>query len=316
MNPQQLLSDMAEFMETFHPFRSEAAKQTYLAFYEEKARRWPVASETRMVNTSFGDTFVWIQGPVDGPKLVLMPGDSENSLSWMPLIEALSAEHRTYVLDHIYDNGRSVYTKAPQGPSDLVQWLDELFATLELERLSLVGYSYGGWQAALYALSHPHRLEKLVLIAPSATVLPPPIGLLIRAFAYYFIPLRFVTKKYLYWWGPDAVRNVQTRSRIDEMIEELMLARKCFKRRKFVPPTVLTDRDWQALSAPTLFLVGENELNYSATKAVDRLAAVAPTVTTSIAANADHYVAMVKPKWVTDQVLKFLNGSESPLLLG
>ena len=145
-------------------------------------------------------------------------------------------------------------------------------------------------------LRHPRRLEKLVLLAPSATVLPPPIGLLVRAIAYYFIPLRFVTRNYLYWWGADAVRDIQTRSRIDEMIEELMLARRCFKRRKFVPPTVLTDRDWQKLNIPALFLVGENELNYSATKAVQRLAAVAPTVNTSVAANADHYLIVAKPR--------------------
>ncbi len=260
-----------------------------------------------MVGTSFGDTCVRIQGPIDGPKLVLLPGDSENSLSWMPAIEALSAEHRTYVLDHIYDNGRSIYTKEPRSANDFVQWLEELFVALELEHLRLVGYSYGGWQVALYALAHPHRLEKLVLIAPSATVLPPSIGLLIRALAYYFIPLRFVTKTYLYWYGPDAVQNIQNRSRIDEMIEELMLARKCFKRRKFIPPTVLTDRDWQELKTPTLFLVGEDELTYSGTKAVERLAAVAPTVNALIAAEADHYLTIVKPKWVTDQVLKFLN---------
>ena len=295
-------------MEAHHPFRSEAAKQTYLAFYDEMARRWPVASETHMVGTSFGDTFVRIQGPIDGPKLVLLPGDSEHSLSWMPAIEALSAQHRTYVLDHIYDNGRSVYTKEPQSPNDLMQWLDELFVALELEHFHLVGYSYGGWQAARYALAHPHRLEKLVLIAPSATVLSPPIGLLIRAFAYYFIPLRFITRNYLYWYGPDAVRNTQARSRIDEMIEELMLTRKCFKRRKFVPPTVLTDRDWQDLNVPTLFLVGENERTYSASQAVQRLAAVAPTVNASVAVKADHYVTVTKPKWVTGQILKFLNG--------
>ena len=294
-------------MEAFHPFRSAAAKQTYLAFYDDMARRWPVASETHMIGTSFGDTFVRIQGPIDAPKLVLLPGDSENSLSWMPVIEALSAQHRTYALDHIYDNGRSIYTKEPQSPTDLVQWLDELFVALELERLRLVGYSNGGWQAALYALAHPHRLEKLVLLAPSGTVLPPPVGLLIRAMAYYFVPLRYITKTYLYWYGPDAVRNIQTRSRIDEMIEELMLARKCFKRRTFVPPTVLADRDWQGLKVPTLFLVGENELTYSATKAVERLAAVAPTVKTSVAAHADHYLTIVNPKWVTDHVLTFLD---------
>ncbi len=293
-------------MEAHHPFRSEAAKQTYLAFYDEKARRWPVESKNKLVGTTFGDTFVRVQGPVDGPRLLLIPGDSENSLSWIPVIDALSAEHRSYVVDHIYDNGRSIYTKDIQCPQDLVQWLDELIVALELTHLSLIGYSYGGWQAALYALAHPNRIEKLVLLAPSATVLPPSIGLLIRALLYYFIPLHTVTKSYLYWWGPDAARDFQARLLVDEMIEELELTRKCFKRRTFISPTVLTDQNWQDLDVPTLFLVGENELNYSASKAVQRLASVAPSVEASVAAGADHYLTIVKPKWVTDTMLKFL----------
>lgn len=73
-----------------------------------------------------------------------------------------------------------------------------------------------------------------------------------------------------------------------------------------VSPTVLTDQNWHDLDVPTLFLVGENELNYSASKAVQRLASVAPSVEASVAAGADHYLTIVKPKWVTDTMLKFL----------
>jgi len=55
------------------------------------------------VDTSLGQTFVRVQGPATDPPLVLLPGDSENSLVWIPVIEAPSADHRTYALDHIAD---------------------------------------------------------------------------------------------------------------------------------------------------------------------------------------------------------------------
>lgn len=73
----------------YHPFRSAAAKDEYLAYYDEQARRWPVASESQLVGTSFGQTFVRVSGPEERPPLVLLPGDSENSLAWIPVIEAL-----------------------------------------------------------------------------------------------------------------------------------------------------------------------------------------------------------------------------------
>jgi pimeloyl-ACP methyl ester carboxylesterase len=94
------------------------------------------------------------------------------------------------------------------------------------------------------------------------------------------------------------------------MVDEQLLARRCFKRRKFVPPTVVSDQQWQSLSVPTLFLVGENEVTYSSHAAVRRLSRVAPSVTCAIAAEADHHLSLVEPAWTSRQVLAFLG--ESP----
>lgn len=297
-------------IESYHPFRSEKAMDKYLAFYDEVAKRWPIVSEEKMVQTSFGQTFMRVSGPAHRPPLVLLPGDSENSLAWVHVIAALSKEYRTFALDHVFDMGRSIYTRPMEKPSDFVQWLDELFTELKLDTLNLMAHSYGGWQASLYALTHPQRLNKLVLLAPVATVLGPSPGLLMRAILYYFIPLRFVNKRYLYWYAPDSVRKEETRKVIDELVDEQVLGRSCFKGRKFVPPTVLTDDEWRQLQVPTLFLVGENEVTYSAHEAIRRLAAVAPNVKTALTPDADHHLALVKPDWISNEALTFLNKQE------
>jgi len=293
--------------ETYHPFKSQKAKETYLAYYDEHARRWPIASESKMVETSFGQTLVRISGPEDGPPLVLLPGDSENSLAWIPQIEVLSADYRTYAVDNIFDWGRSIYKRPMKKPSDYVQWLDELFTTLELDNINLLGFSYGGWQASLYALSYPQRLNKLILLAPAATVLPGRLELMVRGIIYYFIPTRFIVQNYLYWYNADSVRkDEKSREVIDNMVNEALLSFKCFKRRGFVAPTVLTNEDWQKIEVPTLFLVGENEVTYSAQKAVRHLNKVAPKVKTVITPDAGHDLAIVKTEWVNNEVLKFL----------
>ena len=292
--------------ESYHPFRSKKAKETYLTYYDEYAKRWPIASENKLVKTSFGQTFIRVSGPKDGPSLVLLPGDSENSLAWTPQIAALSVDYRTYALDHIFDNGRSIYTRPMKKPSDFVQWLDELFTALKLDNINLMGFSYGGWQASLYALSFPQRLNKLILIA-SVGVLPARLEVLVRGMIYYFIPTRFIVRRYLYWYNADSVRKDESsREAIDNMVNEALLSFKCFKRRSFVLPTVLTDQDWQSLKVPTLFLVGDNEVTYSAQKAIRHLNKVAPKVKTEITPDAGHDLVIVKTDWVNNEVLKFL----------
>ena len=219
----------------------------------------------------------------------------------------LSQKHRTFALDHVYDNGRSIYTREMRNPDDFVIWLDDLFSALGLNQLHLMAHSYGAWQASLYALAYPGRLQKLVLLAPTATILPPRLGLLVRAIIYYFLPLRLVTKRYHYWYAPNAIGKDQTRARIDEMIEEDLLARRCFKKRKFVSPTVLSDDDWRNLQVPTLILIGDGERTYSAQRAVHRLQDGAPRVKSKIAPDTDHHISLVSPKWTVDAVLDFLN---------
>ncbi len=68
---------------------------------------------------------------------------------------------------------------------------------------------------------------------------------------------------------------------------------------------MLSDEDWHRLAVPTLFLVGRNEVSYSAERAVRRLAAVAPHVETAIT-DGDHHLTIVQPDWVTQRVLGFL----------
>ncbi len=290
----------------YHPFRSSEAKQKYLQFYDNLAESWPIQSELRVVCTAFGQTFIRIQGPVDAAPLVLLPGDTETSLSWLPVIEAFSQRFRTYAIDHVYDNGRSIYSREMSRSANFVDWLDEVFDELNLNRLNLVGFSYGGWQSTLYSLSHPGRIERLVLLAPVATILLPGWIMLARAILYHFLPFRIVARNYFYWYGPNAVKKDRARLRIDEMVEEDLLARRCFKKRKFVPPTRLTDANWSDLRVPTLFLIGENDRTYSAKRAVHRLSLVAPEVEARIAPNTDHFILLTNPDWVVRNVLGFL----------
>ena len=124
-------------MKAYHPFRSASAKEQYLKLYDRRAEKWPVVSKTRMVDTSYGKTFVRISGPAGAPPLVLLHGFGGNSLQWMPNIVALSENYRTYAVDNIYDNGRSIYPRKIEIPDDFISWLDELFTALKQGTISI-----------------------------------------------------------------------------------------------------------------------------------------------------------------------------------
>jgi len=266
-----------------------------------------VPSETRTVDTSYGQTFIRISGPVDAPPLVLLHGGSGNSLQWIPNVKALSEFFKTYAVDNIYDYGRSVYTRPIKKPDDFINWLDELFSALELrDHINLMGLSYGGWLTSLYALRFPDRLNKIVLLAPAFTVLSIRLEWIVRAIAGS-LPHRCFARSFMRWLAEDlAHKDEAGRITAEEMADEAYVAMRCFKPKRMVYPTVLTDNELQSIKVPTLYLVGENEKIYSAQKAIQRLKKVAPHIKSEIIPNAGHDLSIVQAELVNRKVLEFL----------
>lgn len=292
---------------SYHPFRSEKAREQYLKQYALREKKWPVVSETLTVNTSFGQTFARISGPNDAPPLVLLHGVSGNSLQWGFMVKALSDSFRVYAVDNIYDCGRSVYTRIINDADDYVQWLDELFSALELgDSINLMGLSFGGWLTSQYALSHSDRLNKIVLLAPAGTVLPLRGEWILRAILC-MLPHRYFVKNFTYWLVEDFVQESEANRKIaDEWVDDTYLAIRCFKQKRMVNPAVLTDAQLKNITVPTLFLVGENEKIYSPEEAVQRLDSVAPQINVEVIPDAGHDLAFVQAELVNKIVLEFL----------
>lgn len=293
--------------EPYHPFKSEKAKEIYLTFNDEHTKRWPVTSENRYVETSYGQTFVRINRLDDKPPLVLLPGDTENSLSWIPQIVDFSKQYSVYAVDNIYDNGRSIYSQPLKKPADFVAWLDELFYSLGLKNdINLLGFSYGGWITSLYAFAHPERLKKVVLISAAATIFPR-IKYLIAGMLAHFFPNYFFTKRIVYLERKCLVKQGDVgRAIADHMIKEVIIAGKCFKKRKFVSPTIIKKSNLQNLKVPVLYLIGEQEVMFSAKKVVNHLNKVAPQVKTVIIPDASHDITHSQATLVNKKILDFL----------
>jgi pimeloyl-ACP methyl ester carboxylesterase len=291
----------------YHPFRSAKAQEQYLQLYDMRAKKWPVPSETRTVDTSYGPTFVRISGPPGAPPLVLLHGGSGNSLQWIPNIEALSGVLKTYAVDNIYDYGRSVYTRPIKSPDDFTNWLDDLFSALELgSALNLMGLSYGGWLTCHYALRFPKRLDKIVLLAPVFTVLPLRLSWFLRAMVG-FLPHRAFARNFMRWLAQDLVRKDEAgRMMAEEMADEAFLAMRCFKPKLMVYPTVLKDNALHSIAVPALYLVGENEKLYSARRAIQRLNRVAPQIKAEIIPGAGHDLTIVQADMVNRKIIEFL----------
>ncbi|HEU4593549.1 MAG TPA: alpha/beta fold hydrolase [Pyrinomonadaceae bacterium] len=98
-----------------------------------------------------------------GPVVVLLHGLGGNTANWAFNVPALAQKFRVVVPDQI-GFGRSDKPFINYRVGTYVDFLDKFLSELKIERASLVGNSMGGWVAASYALKHPARVERLVLV--------------------------------------------------------------------------------------------------------------------------------------------------------
>ncbi|HME00124.1 MAG TPA: alpha/beta hydrolase [Terriglobia bacterium] len=298
--------------QSFFSFRSERAKAEYEAFCLDRAKAWPIPSETMLLDTASGQTFVRASGRITDPPLVLLPGARSGSLMWIHNIAALSAHYRTYALDTMDDVGLSVKRRDMSKPEDYVNWLDEVFTVLVPEgQLSLMGISYGGWLAGQYALRFPGRVRDVVLLAPACTVLPTSFTFVVRILLLS-IPIPGFggrVRRTLGWLFRDAIQSGGApQAEVEQVIVDLQLYDRLFALPRPPWPTVIDDKGWRGFSVPCLFLVGENEKIYSAKAAVRRLNRVAPQVKAEIIPGAGHDLTIVQADLVVRKVLGFLGG--------
>jgi pimeloyl-ACP methyl ester carboxylesterase len=102
----------------------------------------------------------------DGPILLLIHNELGSLHSWDGWVEEIGDKYRIVRMDlpgfgltgpgNISDYGRSA----------TVNFLSRFIDELGLERINLVGASYGGFTAWNYALDNPDNVERLILLAP------------------------------------------------------------------------------------------------------------------------------------------------------
>jgi pimeloyl-ACP methyl ester carboxylesterase len=106
-------------------------------------------------------------GPQNGePPVVLVHGITATHRYWSQNIEALAKRRRVIALD-LPGFGRSDKPDVDYSTGYFVQAVARLLKHKQIARATLVGNSMGGQIAMAFALQHPERLHKLVLVDPA-----------------------------------------------------------------------------------------------------------------------------------------------------
>jgi 2-hydroxy-6-oxonona-2,4-dienedioate hydrolase len=114
----------------------------------------------------------------EGPSLVLLHGSGPTALQFLPLLEQLNSV-RAIAVDRPGFGLSDPSHRPPVDRESAVTGLTAILDSLGLDQTALLGNSMGGTWALWYALAHPDRVTRLILLgAPPllpGTRVPPPM---------------------------------------------------------------------------------------------------------------------------------------------
>ena len=100
----------------------------------------------------------------EGDPLLFIPGLGGNCRVWDPIVPLL-ADQFSLILPDNRGLGRSVPRRKPHTLADYSADLAELLDRLQLDRAHVLGLSLGGIIAQRFAIDHPSRTDRLVLVS-------------------------------------------------------------------------------------------------------------------------------------------------------
>ncbi|AIA01110.1 alpha/beta fold hydrolase [Streptomyces noursei] len=257
------------------------------------------------VETSFGTTHVYRYEPADPAArsrtpVVLVHGSGSCSAMWYPNTPALSAARPVYAIDTPGDPGRSVQRAPLHQPERAAEWLDETLAALGLDRVHLVGASYGGWLTVNQAHRRPGRLASVTLLDPGGLE---KVGL--RFFAWIFVSLfatsapKTLRPRLAAWLEQPVLVVPELRAMIRAGVRAHRIRRPS--------PLPLSDAELSTIRTPLYLVLGKRSLLVHAKRQLERVPRLIPGARAEILTGTGHGPQIDHADEVNRRMLRFMD---------
>ena len=233
----------------------------------------------------------WYRFGRRGKKLVFLHGWQQDGRSFLPLVPFL---HRHFQLFFVDLPGFGASSSPPKNfnsqkyAQTILSWLKKQ----KLNKIVLVGHSFGGKVAAILAAQHPEKVKKLILIAPAGIPHPK-------------------------WWYPLKDKIPKKVRRLFSPFKKFLTSRDYQQAGPLLPifKTVVKEDItpvFRKIKTPTLIIWGseDKELPLSDGKLIHQLI---PTSQLKVIKKADHFPFWRNPKRTAEIIQKFLktNGQKT-----
>lgn len=259
-----------------------------------------------------------------GPVLLLLHGLACDHTSWDPIIDRL-AQDFTVIAPDFLGHGQSDKPRADYSIGGYANGMRDLLTVLGIDRVTVIGHSFGGGVAMQFAYQFPERTERLVLISSGG--LGPEVTYAIRAITlpgfHQFVSLlnlpgiRNVTRALLTGLADSGISALQDLDEVAEILESWRdtntrraiqhVVRNCIDLRGQV--ITMRDRAYLTSAMPMALVWGADDPVVPVAHAAVA-ADLAPDARIEVFEDAGHFPHKVHPERFIDFLTEFIRETE------
>jgi len=238
-----------------------------------------------------------------GPALLLLHGLGCDHTTWDPVISTLARRY-TVIAPDLLGHGLSAKPRADYSVGGYANGMRDLLTVLGIDKVTVVGHSFGGGVAMQFAYQFPERTERMILVAPGG--LGPEVSKGIRAItlpgfhtAMGIVTLpgvRHLTKAALRSLAASGVSRTRDLDEVAEIVDSFRDPKARAAIRHVVSAVVdwrgqvvtMADRAYLTQAMPMCVVWGTDD-SVIPVRHAGNAAEMAPGATVEVIANAGHF---------------------------
>jgi len=282
-------------------FKSEQGKNEILQLYDKKLESLELDYEYKTINTSFGNTNIIVTGNKENPPIIIVHGSNGCAPvaleTYMDLIDSFSV----YAVDLLAQPNKSAETRLSMKDDSYGQWMNEIIEELDLNEVTLAGFSFGGLVILKTLINNENRIKEVFLSAPAYVVNGNPIKALFR----FFFPMKRYMKtkepKYL-----ERFLDAAFTEKDDFAQKSLALVFTHFIM-DFTPVPVIKSSEASKIQTPITLIAAENDIIFPGRKMIKRAKKIFPSLKQTLILNHSKHVQNKKDN---SRIASLIRGDE------
>ena len=288
-------------MKTGKIYKSKHGETVLTELYDRQLASLNVEYEDLTVKTRFGQSHLIKSGNPKGEPLLLFHGGNSTTPYYLAGFTSLFEHFCIYAVDTIGHPGKSAQTTLSAKSMEYGEWASDVIDSLGFQKMNCMGGSFGGGILVKLMCIAPEKIEKSVLIVPSAISNVSVLNIVLRM----GIPMVFhVLTGKEYWLKKAILQMAIDEKNIDESTYEMVKSTFKHVKVKAGMPGNVKMKDLKNCNVPVFLIAAEKDCMFPGRKVIAKAEKYFRNINSYLLQNQGHLCVL--PVDVTNMIIRFL----------